>query len=133
MSVRQLRAVGLVAVAFGACLTLADLSTRSVWAANLVCGGIEPDVSIAGCTVILDRGTKESKHDRAVAHYNRGTAYYAKGLLDLAIKDFGNAIELKPDYVESYDNRGTAYYMKGDYDRAIADYTKAIGFRPNDP
>ena len=43
------------------------------------------------------------------AYISRGTVYGEKGELDIAIKDFNIAIELKPDYAVSYQNRGTAY------------------------
>ena len=53
-------------------------------------------------------------------------AYSSKGNYDLAIKDFTQSIQLKPDFVEAYYGRGSAYYNKGNYDQAIKDYTQAI-------
>ena len=43
-----------------------------------------------------------------------------------AIKGFGKAIDLYPDYAEFYNNRGNAKADQGDYTGAIQDYTEAI-------
>ncbi len=40
-----------------------------------------------------------------VFYNNRGIAYGEKGDVDLAIKDFDKAIDLKPDYAFAYNNR----------------------------
>jgi tetratricopeptide (TPR) repeat protein len=58
-------------------------------------------------------------------------SYKDKGDIDLAIKDYSKAIELKPDYAVAYNNRGNAYKNKGDIDLAIADYRKALQINPN--
>ena len=54
-----------------------------------------------------------------------------KNEIDLAIKDFDAAIELKPGFANAYGGRGYAYCAKGEYDRAIADYNTAIELKPN--
>ena len=69
--------------------------------------------------------------DRSIIYFYRAAAYNGKGEYDLAIADFGRAIELKPDYAEAYNNRGIAYIRKGEYDQAIADYAKALELNPN--
>ena len=61
-----------------------------------------------------------------VFYNNRGIAYGEKNELDLAIKDFTKAIELKPDYALAYNNRGAVYRNKGEHDLAIEDCNKAI-------
>jgi tetratricopeptide (TPR) repeat protein len=51
---------------------------------------------------------------------------YAKtGQFDLAIADYNQAKQLKPDY-NIYYERGLAYEKKGDFDQAIADFNEAI-------
>jgi tetratricopeptide (TPR) repeat protein len=89
------------------------------------------DLTIRGCTQVIERGKWESQKDRAVAYHNRGLAYYRKGELDRAIADYAEAIALNPKYVKAYTGRGNAYKNKGEYDRAIIDYTKAIALDPN--
>ena len=64
-----------------------------------------------------------------IFYNSRGIAYSEKGEHDLAIKDFGKAIELKADYAEAYNNRGNVYDEKGDFDKAIADFNMAINIK----
>ena len=44
---------------------------------------------------------------------------------DNAIKHYGRAIELKPDFAEAYSNRGIVHAKKGDHDQAIRDFNQA--------
>ncbi|MBA4719368.1 MAG: AAA family ATPase, partial [Nitrosopumilus sp.] len=53
-------------------------------------------------------------------------AYDKKGESDRAIKDFNQAIKLKPDFADAFNNRGVAYDKKGESDRAIQDFNQAI-------
>jgi hypothetical protein len=55
------------------------------------CKNNAPDISIAGCTQVLARGTTETDSNRAVAFVNRGLAYGRKGDIDRAIGDFERA------------------------------------------
>jgi tetratricopeptide (TPR) repeat protein len=61
---------------------------------------------------------------------NRGSAFEAKGDHDLAIADYGKAIEINPQDAEAYYNRGIAMLHNGNRDGAITDYTKAIEINP---
>jgi hypothetical protein len=67
----------------------------------------------------------------ATAYYNRGSAYYNKGMFDRAIEDFNAALRLNPNDAYAYIGRGNAYYNKKDYRRARADYEKALQINPN--
>lgn len=87
------------------------------------------DAAIAGCAAIIgDRN--EPIRSRAVAHFNRGYEWQAKGDLDRAIADYGAAIELDPRYGSAYHRRGMAFHDKGDLDRALTDQTMAIRIQP---
>ena len=78
--------------------------------------------SIAGCTRILEaRG--EAARSRAIAGYNRGNAYYAKGDYDRAIADYTEAVWLDPTSALVFNNRGKAYLGKGDYGPSGEDVT----------
>jgi tetratricopeptide (TPR) repeat protein len=57
--------------------------------------------------------------------------YYNKSDYDLAIRDYNEAIRLKPDYAFAYVGRGMTYAAKRDFDRAIQDYNEAIRLDPN--
>jgi Flp pilus assembly protein TadD len=62
---------------------------------------------------------------------NRGLAYKNLGDYTQAIKDFDEAIRIKPEYAEAYYNRGLAHKALGNTGQAIADYSQAIRFKPN--
>ncbi len=72
-----------------------------------------------------------SDDDLGIAFYNRGVAYGRKGLYDEAIRDYGEAVRLVPEYAEAFNNRGVAYDRKGLYDEAICDYSEAIRLDPD--
>ena len=63
------------------------------------------------------------------AYNNRGSAYYQKGEKNNALKDYDEAIRLKPDHANAY--AGKAYFYdnrgdKGDKKNALENYKKAI-------
>ena len=91
---------------------------------------IPADQQISGCNEAIASGRFAAK-DLAAAFNNRGVAYQAKGDLDRAIADYGQAISVSPDYAMAHSNRGQAYQLKGDNDRALADYDAAIKIDPN--
>ena len=88
------------------------------------------DLAINSFTWCLDLG-KLSLRTQIMVLYNRGTAYLKKGEYDLAIGDYDQAIQFKPDFVHALNNRGLAYIDKGEFDRAIRDYDQAIQLKPD--
>src|ERR1700683_5122870 len=80
----------------------------------------DADRGIAACTRVI-QGEDDTRHNRAVAFYNRGYAYSTKRDRERAIADYDEALRLNPDYDHAYANRGLAYFAKGDFDHAIAD------------
>ncbi len=98
-----------------------------------LCNGVDrssPEPQINGCTALIDAGNQTTRL-LAIAHNNRGNAYFKKGDYDRAIKDYDMAIELLPSYARPLNNRGLAYQKKGDYDRAIKDFDETIKLSPN--
>jgi tetratricopeptide (TPR) repeat protein len=61
-----------------------------------------------------------------------GIAYHQSLQLDTALKYYGRALKLKPDYIEAMNNLGTVYYYRKSYRRAIGWYDKAIKLSPED-
>lgn len=107
-----------------------------VWAQTLSenrarCDSREPEVSIAGCTALIQSGQETNPGNQAVAYYNRGAAYYFKGLIDPSLADFNKAIALKSDDPNTLIGRGVVYLKKERYDKAIADFTTAIALQPD--
>ena len=60
----------------------------------------------------------------------RGNTYAGIDQVDLAIKDYTVAIQLKSDYVDAYYYRGSTYDKKGEIDKAIEDFSTAIKLDP---
>ena len=61
-----------------------------------------------------------------------GIAYHQMLQLDIARKNYEQAIRFKPDYVEAINNLGTVYYAKKSYRRAISQYNRALKVAPED-
>jgi tetratricopeptide (TPR) repeat protein len=62
---------------------------------------------------------------------DRGVAYRGNGQLDLALADFDQATQLKPELAFPYYNRAGIFRLAHrNYVRAIAEYTRAIVLKP---
>ncbi|MFQ5963146.1 MAG: tetratricopeptide repeat protein [Candidatus Scalinduaceae bacterium] len=59
-----------------------------------------------------------------------GILYYNKGMLDKAIEEFKEVIEIDPEDVNAYYNLGNAYVDKGMFNEAISAYKRAIEINP---
>ena len=87
-------------------------------------------------------GDTQAYYDRALADYevalsldpdaytfNAHAAIIGSlGEWQAAIQEYGQAIDLAPDYPETYFNRGYAHKVLGDNDQAIADLERFLGF-----
>ena len=93
------------------------------------CAASSPEVKIAACTAVIRTGG-EMRATLAASFNNRGIGYYDIGQYDLAIKDYTQAIRLKP-IAGFYNNRGNAYRDQRLYDLAIQDYDRAIRMKPD--
>lgn len=60
----------------------------------------------------------------------RGVEYYNKGMLDEAIEEFKEVLEINPDDAETHYNLGNAYTDKEMFDEAVSSYKKAIELNP---
>lgn len=79
------------------------------------------------CTEIL----KENNED-SLAYYYRATSEWARGNVQSALSDFGNAIKFRQDYDMAYLNRAKLSFKMGLYDDSIIDFDKYLSFHPND-
>ena len=66
------------------------------------CEAADPDQSIAGCTLVLKRGTREKATRRVDAYTNRGISYGQKKDYDRAIADYDEALRLDPRNSKAY-------------------------------
>lgn len=60
------------------------------------CEGGDPDLSIKGCTALI-QSVAETRNNLAVAHSNRGITYSDMGEFDRAIADYEQALKLNPE------------------------------------
>ena len=88
------------------------------------CSKAGGDIAIPSCTRIIN-DHNESVRNRAIAYYNRGSAWSDKGDNDRAIADYSEAIRLDPKGAGSYRSRGHANFDKGDFTAAAADLLRA--------
>jgi len=92
-------------------------------------GEPNPDARIAACGKFLATNPKQDSKISWV-FVARGTAYFSKGELDKAIKDYDTAIRLDPKNSPAFSNRGTLHMAQGQPDLALADYNGALKANP---
>ncbi|MBF0560344.1 MAG: tetratricopeptide repeat protein [Nitrospirae bacterium] len=63
-------------------------------------------------------------------HYNLGTIYRARNMLDKAIEQYLIAIKLKPDYAEAF-NLGLLYYKTGQMEKARKELITSLNIKPD--
>ncbi len=59
---------------------------------------------------------------------NRAAAYLLKGKFEEAVKDYGTAIEGRPDDPLLYQQRAVAYKSIAKFDEAVADLRKPLNW-----
>ncbi|MCK4738517.1 MAG: tetratricopeptide repeat protein, partial [Deltaproteobacteria bacterium] len=82
----------------------------------------------SGYTLWTD--TIKKAPNSAVAHNNLGNIYLESGLTDKAIKEYMEALRIKPAYEEATYNLATLYHQRGMLDEAIPLYERAIKLDP---
>jgi tetratricopeptide (TPR) repeat protein len=92
------------------------------------CMSAHPGISISGCTALIQSG-QESPANLSDEYYKRGQAYYDNYKYELAIADYGKAIDLKPNFSEAYSDLCQAETKRDLFVKAIADCTIAISIR----
>ena len=68
---------------------------------------------------------QERNQELANKYYNRGIAHSKNGDYDCAIKDYTQAIALKPDYADAYYRRSKAWLHLGETEKAKSDMKTA--------
>ena len=119
----------LAATAFLAPTTMAQVISKE-WGQCSGGEGGNPDVIIAGCTVVIEAHNDPPRR-LAIALNNRGVAFKAKGDFAHALQDYDLSLQLDPYAANHYNNRGVIYRIKGDLTRAIQEYGKAIALKPD--
>jgi protein O-mannosyl-transferase len=79
----------------------------------------------------LARHALELTGENWQAHYNLGHALDDKGQIDEAIRQYREAIRLKPNYPDAHNNLGIALDNKGQTGEAIQQFREAIRLKPD--
>ena len=98
------------------------------------CESKDIDLSISGCSAMLQAKPAMTPKFRLAAYMTRGLGYHNKGLEDQAIADFTSAVALKPGVdtlATLLSARGMAYYGKTLYPQSIADFSETITLKPD--
>ena len=69
---------------------------------------------------------------RPVAFYNRGLARSNLGEPETAIRDYGEALTLRPDYADALNNRGDLLNDAGRHAEALVDLDRGVALEPGD-
>jgi tetratricopeptide (TPR) repeat protein len=80
----------------------------------------------------LFRHALEVTENNYLAHNNLGIALVGKGQSDEAIRQYQDAIRLKPDYAIAHNNLGNALAKQGQTDEAIRQYQECLRLQPGD-
>ena len=91
-----------------------------------------PSFSIPICDKALEVDFM-SRKDRAATHVNRGILKTRAKKPGSAIRDFDEAVAIKPDIPEIYVNRGATLILLQRYDEALVDLNKSIAMGTSEP
>ena len=81
---------------------------------------------------VINSKDSSNDSDNAGAYNGRGATLSKLGKYEEAIKDFTQAIALKPDYATGYHNKAVALQYLERYEEAIQAFDKAIELKPDD-
>jgi len=87
------------------------------------------DQQIQACSALIASG-KEKPEGLSLAYYFRGLAYWNNGESTLAIRDYDQAIRLKPDFAFAFNNRCFARAVVNQLQLALADCNESIRLNP---
>lgn len=88
----------------------------------------------AGGTV-SENSRQEENHrvETALACYARARQFDSEGNYEEAIRNYTEAIEMNPQYLDAYKDRAYLYHSNGEYDAAVQDYSRAIELDAQNP
>ena len=121
--------IGSLVITFCALSAIPAFAAAADDAAKACAGDPNPDKRIAACGKFLATNPKQDAKIAWVFNA-RGTAYFSKGELDKAVKDYDIAIRLDPKDSAALANRGTIHMAQGQPDLALADYNGALRINP---
>lgn len=81
--------------------------------------------------VSLNQVLDDIRSHPVVLYFKLGVYYFYQGKFENAIKAFGKAVELNPDFAEAHHNIGVSYYELDNIDSAIVEFKKAVEVNNN--
>ncbi|MEL6160468.1 MAG: tetratricopeptide repeat protein [Cyanobacteria bacterium J06554_11] len=88
----------------------------------------------AQALIYLKKALKELAEDEAenavLVHNAIGYAYFAQEQFDLAIRQYNEALKIRPDYVTALNNLGHTYERKQLMPQALETYEKSLATEP---
>jgi tetratricopeptide (TPR) repeat protein len=96
--------------------------------------GNEEDLAIEeyARAIALNPDYAEAYNNRGIAYFNRGLSTNDRGQFELAVKDFGKVITLKPKSYSAYFAQASIYIFQEKYDHALKELNKAIALDPDE-
>jgi tetratricopeptide (TPR) repeat protein len=79
----------------------------------------------------LKAAAEEGEENTAPIFNALGYAYFAQDQYDLAIRQYKEALKIKPDYVVAWNNLGHSYERKKLNSQALQAYEEALKFAPS--
>ena len=89
------------------------------------CLNPDVDVRINGCTAVI-LAAADKPRDLAEAYHNRANAFRGKRLFDLALRDYNDALALRPQFADAIGDRGVTLLLMGRYVDSIPDLTRMV-------
>ena len=74
--------------------------------------------------------TEEEAENATLIHNALGYAYFAQDQFDLAVREYKDALEIRPDYVTALNNLANAYERKQMIPQALETYEKSLENEP---
>jgi len=87
---------------------------------------------ISGCTALIETPGLPPEQ-MSLAHSMRALAYSLTGDLERAIRDYNEAITLKPDFPQALNNRAWTYYKMGRLAEGSSDVERSLKLSPASP
>ena len=90
-------------------------------------------IDVPGFEFLLHAGISKETEMLFSAHIAQGNSFIQQGNLKEAIKEFQEAVILRPDYVSGYKRLGNIFQLAGRFDEATVAYRKVVMLDPYDP
>lgn len=92
---------------------------------------IDPNYPDARTSLEYARKERGTDKNKALKHFLRAESLSKEGLLDDAIKEYKQGLEIFPNYIAAHNNLGVVLLTKGMVEEAIKEFEEALRIDPN--